>query len=93
MKNLKLVLLASIFGLNVSAFAAEAVTNDPACTAVVAACEAAGYKPGEHKQNSKGLWVDCIGAIAKGKTVEGVSSSKEEARGCMKAKRQSRKRK
>jgi hypothetical protein len=93
MKNLKFVLLASIFGMNVFAFAAETAVNDPACTAIVAACEGAGYKPGEHKQNGKGLWVDCVGAIAKGKTVEGVNGTPKEARDCMKAKRQSRRRK
>jgi hypothetical protein len=93
MKNLKFVLLASIFGLNVSAIAAEAVANDPACTTIVGACEGAGYHPGEHKKNGKGLWVDCVGAIAKGKTVAGVTNTQKEARACMKAKRQARRHK
>lgn len=93
MKNFKFVLLASVFSLSASVFAAENAATDPACTAIVAACEGAGYQPNEHKKNNKGLWIDCIGAIAKGKTVAGVSNTKEEARACMKVHRQARKQK
>lgn len=92
MKIFKSVLLVMFFGLSVSAFANHE-ESDPACAAIVTACKGAGYEPGEHKKNHKGLWVDCVGKIAKGKTVEGVSNTKEEARACMKAKHHARKHK
>lgn len=54
----------------------------PACAAIARACEAAGFEPGDHSKTGKGLWVDCIGQIAKGKTIAGVTATKEEARAC-----------
>jgi hypothetical protein len=60
----------------------------PQCEKIAAACEAAGFQPGDHKKNGKGLWVDCIGKIAKGETVAGVSSTKDEALACEAAKKE-----
>jgi len=57
----------------------------PACTKIVTACESAGYEPGDHKKNGKGLWIDCVGAISKGKTVSGVSATADDAKSCIAA--------
>lgn len=57
----------------------------PECANIVKACEGAGFMPGDHKKNGKGLWVDCVGAIGKGKTVAGVSSTQAEAQACQNA--------
>jgi hypothetical protein len=45
-----------------------------------------GYQPGEHKRDGEGLWVDCVAAIAHGKTVAGVSGvSQSAAQACLNA--------
>ena len=62
-----------------------------ACKAISEQCVSAGYKPGDHKTGGHGLWIDCIGAIARGKSVTGVTASKAEAKTCLKAKRAARK--
>ncbi len=81
---LALILLASSASAHEHAVPSE-------CTAIAAACEAAHYMPGEHKKNGKGMWADCIHAIAKGKTVEGVSGfSADDAKKCAKAKHASK---
>ena len=54
----------------------------PACSSLAKSCEAAGFMPGEHKKDGKGLWVDCIGAIAHGKTVAGVTATQADAKAC-----------
>jgi hypothetical protein len=57
----------------------------PACEKIVKACESSGFKAGDHKKNHKGLWVDCVGAIAKGQSVEGVTATADEAKACKEA--------
>jgi hypothetical protein len=84
--NMKALLMASVLILGVSTIAkADKASDIPACTTIVKSCEAAGFEPGDHKKNGKGLWVDCVHAISKGKTVAGVSSTAAEAQGCIDA--------
>lgn len=61
---------------------ADKATENPACANIAKQCESAGFEPGEHKKDGKGLWVDCVEAIAKGKTVAGVSATADEAKAC-----------
>lgn len=85
----KLMILAVMTGalvLSTKSFA-EKAAELPECAGPVAACEKAGFEPGEHKKNGKGLWVDCIGARAHDKAVAGVTISKEEAKTCADAKK------
>ena len=60
--------------------------NHP-CKAIKAACEAAGFKKGGHKEGNKGLWKDCVGPLKDGKTVAGVNVTPEQVAAC-KAKRE-----
>lgn len=67
--------------------AAEAA---PECAKIVPQCKAAGFEPGQHRKTGKGLWVDCVGAIARGRTIAGVNATKDEARSCRGVARASR---
>jgi hypothetical protein len=66
-------------------------TKVPECEAPFKACQAAGYIVGAHKKGDpegadKGLWVDCIDAVADGKkTVSGVDMASAQA--CKNAKK------
>jgi hypothetical protein len=44
-----------------------------ACEPLKQACEAAGFKLGDHKETGKGLMVDCMSKWNKGEKVEGVA--------------------
>lgn len=75
----------------ISAFTLAAKPMDlPACQAIAKQCAAAGFEPGDHKKNGKGLWVDCVGAIAHGKTVTGVTATQAEAKTCADASKAAR---
>ena len=52
---------------------AEVDSKHP-CKTLKAACEAAGYVKGGHKNNNKGLWKDCMQPLVEGKSVAGVSA-------------------
>jgi hypothetical protein len=84
-----LLAAALMVGLSTSLAAslarADKATDIPACSSIAKSCEAAGFEPGDHKKNGKGLWVDCIHAIAKGKTVAGVTGTEAEAKSCLDA--------
>jgi GH24 family phage-related lysozyme (muramidase) len=84
MKSLQLSALALVLSFGFLAHAEKAV-DAPACASLVKSCEAAGFEPGEHKKNGKGIWVDCVGALAKGKTVAGVTASQADAKACAQA--------
>lgn len=90
--KLKSILVITFFStVSVFAQANEKAVNSPECGAVVKACEAGGFSVGSHKKNHKGLWVDCIAKLAKGKPVEGVSGvSSDEAKKCVEVKKQKR---
>jgi hypothetical protein len=67
-------------------FAADSPASLPECSKIVSACKAQGYMHGSHQKNGKGLWVDCIGTIANGKTVSGVTGfTADDAKACEKA--------
>lgn len=66
--------------------AADSPKSLPECSKIAAACEAQGYVSGGHKKGGKGLWMDCIGSIAKGQTVAGVTGfTADDAKACRKA--------
>lgn len=69
-----LVLLGSV-----SAFA----NHDGAkpCHEIKSACEAAGFKKGEHKEQ-KGLYKDCVQPIMEGKSVAGVTIGADVVTAC-----------
>jgi hypothetical protein len=60
------------------------------CKDISAQCEAAHFEPGMHKKNKMGLWVDCVGKVAKGETVAGVTATKDQAQACLDAKKAKR---
>jgi hypothetical protein len=72
---------------------ADKATEIPECSPIAKSCEAAGFEPGHHKKNGKGLWIDCIHAIAKGKTVAGVTGTEAEAKTCLEAAKAMKKKK
>ena len=91
--KLQLILLAGIFSAPM-AFA-ERPAEHAECKPLVEACEKAGFKVGHHKgkggePGGEGVWIDCIGAVANSKTVQGVTFSKEEADKCMAVKKESK---
>lgn len=51
------------------------------CQAVMAACQAAGYRVGGHKEG-KGIHADCVGKLFNGETVAGVSVTQEQIKEC-----------
>lgn len=85
---MKASLASSLFLLSVTSViatsnnAAAKPADLPQCQTLVQQCEKAGYEPGEHKKDGKGLWVDCVGAIAHGKSVPGVTASQADAKTC-----------
>lgn len=74
------LLLVSL--VSAGAFAKGKAGKIPACESVVKACEAAGFQPGDHKKTGKGLWVDCVHALAEGKSVSGVTVAQADAKAC-----------
>lgn len=82
MKNAFVLALIAVSMMSQTQEAAAKASALPECVEPVAACEAAGYKPGDHKKTGKGLWVDCIAARAHDKAVEGVTITKEAAKAC-----------
>lgn len=85
-------LILSVVLLGMSSLAqAEKALELPACADIAKQCEAAGYMPGDHKKTGKGLWVDCVGAVAKGKSVTGVTATADQAKACRDAARVKRK--
>lgn len=47
-------------------------TSLPECQNAYTVCQGAGFKAGAHQKGQKmgegtGLWIDCVGAVAKGK--------------------------
>lgn len=73
-----LILLALVATLPALAEKEEA---DHPCVKVKAACEAAGFKKGAHK-DGKGLIKDCIKKVMDGETVVGVTVPAEEVTAC-----------
>ena len=51
------------------------------CHAIKAACKAAGFERGDHKEG-KGLFSDCMRPILEGKAVAGVTVKAEDVQGC-----------
>lgn len=57
----------------------------PECAAILSKCSSAGFTRGGHKDKKKGLWMDCIFPVAKGKTPDEVSAKQEDAKSCLQA--------
>lgn len=81
-----LSLILVVFG----SYANEAKTEkSKPCKEIAAACEAAGFKKGGHKEK-KGLYIDCMRKLEAGESVDGVSVSSDLVKEC-KARREERK--
>lgn len=73
--------ILALFVLAISLpLAAEAKMDRP-CKKVMAACEAAGFKKGGHKEG-KGLMMDCMKKLMDGEKVEGVTVAAEDMAAC-----------
>ena len=70
--------LASLLSLTLHAKEGK---NGP-CQKIKIACEAAGFKKGEHKNDNKGLHLDCMKPILDGQTVASVSVRAEDVAAC-----------
>ena len=87
--------LIFVFAANAADTAAPAMPHEkakdlPECSDISKQCESKGFVVGDHK-DKKGLWADCIHAIAKGKKVDGVTATPEQAKACQQAAAASRK--
>jgi hypothetical protein len=80
-----------LVGLGMSALAANFALAQEAkpCKNIHAACSAAGYIKGHHKEG-KGLWKDCINPILAGQSVAGVTVNSADVQACQ-AKKASKK--
>jgi hypothetical protein len=79
---MKSLVMALVLMGSISAFANEGHGGkDHPCQKVKAACEAAGFKKGEHA-NKKGLWKDCVDPVMEGKSVAGVTVSAADVSAC-----------
>jgi hypothetical protein len=76
--------------LNSMAFAHESKEGNHPCKKVKEACQAAGFTKGAHKENGKGLFMDCMKPLREGKTVEGVTIAPADLNAC-KAKKEAHK--
>lgn len=80
---MKTVLIAAIGCLTlIASVSVRAEEKEHPCKKIQAACEAAGYKKGDHKKNGKGLFMDCMKKIKDGGSVEGVFVPAEEVNAC-----------
>ena len=79
--RIRIAVLAATCGLSMTARAEEKIGPNHPCKAIKEACEAAGFKLGDHK-DKKGLWKDCIEPIKNGQTVAGVTVPATEIEAC-----------
>jgi len=64
----------------------KAILAGPACAKVVKECNSSGFVPGGHKDGGdNGLVADCLAKVGQGHSVTGVTATKEDALGCLKA--------
>lgn len=77
--NLTLGLLLSV-SMASTAMADHQKGHHP-CETIKKACEAAGFQKGKHK-DGKGLFIDCMGKLAKGESVPGVTVSQDDINAC-----------
>ena len=81
-----ILLVAAITALGSNVRAEEEGKNHP-CKAVHEACEAAGFKKGDHK-DKKGLYLDCVNPLLKGESVQGVTVQPDAVAACKAMKEQ-----
>lgn len=87
---MKAIIVLAMSLVAVNSFAAEK-TLPAQCTAIAEQCKTAGFMPGDHKKTGKGLWVDCVQAVAKGKPVTGVTATQADAEACVAAHKETKK--
>jgi hypothetical protein len=63
----------------------KTILAGPACDKVVKECNSSGFVPGGHADADTGLVADCLAKVAKGHSVTGVTATKDDAVGCLKA--------
>ena len=87
---------AGIFAVSMLLVSAAAFAQGPAaaagsyasgngahpCKKIEAACEAAGFARGAHKNGSKGLFMDCIKPLMAGQPVAGVTVDASDVQAC-----------
>lgn len=76
-KTLLTLSLVSLLSFNLFA---EDTKNHP-CQKIKSACEAAGFKKGDHK-DKKGLFLDCMNPLLEGQSVAGVTVNSEDISAC-----------
>ncbi|UYL08100.1 hypothetical protein B9G69_013700 [Bdellovibrio sp. SKB1291214] len=88
---MKSLVMALVLMGSVSAFANDGHGGkDHPCAKVKAACEAAGFKQGAHK-DKKGLWKDCVDPVMEGKSVAGVTVATSDIEACKMKKEEKKK--
>ena len=89
---MKVFLILTLLACSTSFADHKKAADIPECVSIAKSCETANFKEGDHKKNGRGLWLDCIGPISHGKTVEGVTGhSQGEAKKCTEAMKHSKK--
>jgi len=89
MKN---VLFIAILTTSLFSLAHATEGKDHPCKEIKAACEAAGYVKGGHK-DKKGLHIDCLKKLMNGESVEGVSIGADKIAACKEKKEKHKKNK
>jgi hypothetical protein len=84
---LKILITAALVFVGTQVFAHEGHEHehgDGPCKSLRDACKSAGFEMGKHKEG-KGMMMDCMGKIAKGEKVEGVTfdTAAPENKACM----------
>ncbi|MGZ3695914.1 MAG: hypothetical protein ACXWQO_17625 [Bdellovibrionota bacterium] len=78
---LRVLSIVGALALVVSVAAQAKEEKEHPCMKIKAACEAAGFKKGDHK-DGKGLYKDCLQKIKAGQSVPGVSVTAEDMSAC-----------
>jgi hypothetical protein len=77
---MKTIFISMILAFSFTAMAEELPKDHP-CKEIKAACEAAGYHKGGHKEG-KGLWMDCVHKLKAGEAVAGVTIAADKLAAC-----------
>jgi hypothetical protein len=80
-EEMKLLIIALVLCGSIVARAEEKMGKDHPCKNLKAACEAAGFAKGKHKEG-KGLWMDCLNKLKAGEAVPGVTAAPGEVDAC-----------
>lgn len=82
--------LLTILTISFFSYVQASESKDHPCKELKAACEAAGYVKGGHKEK-KGLHVDCLKKLMNGEPVEGVTVAADKISACKEKKEKHKK--